>query len=61
MKLDKENTRQIIKIVIVAIILLAILLNLTQVWNGCKLFLKIISPFIWGLAIAFILIIFMTF
>lgn len=61
MKLDKENTRQIIKIVIVAIILLAILLNLTQVWNGCKLFLKIISPFIWGLAIAFILNIFMTF
>lgn len=61
MKLDKENTRQIIKIVIIAIIFLAILLNLTQVWNVCKVFLKIISPFIWGLAIAFILNIFMTF
>ena len=61
MKLDKENTRQIIKIVIVAIVLLAIVLNLNTVWNGIKIFLRIISPFIWGLAIAFILNIFMTF
>ena len=61
MKLDKENTREIIKIVIVAIVLLAIVLNLNTVWNGIKIFLRIISPFIWGLAIAFILNIFMTF
>ena len=61
MKLDKENTKQIIKIVTVAIILLAVVLNIGTVWNGIKVFLNIISPFIWGLAIAFILNIFMTF
>ena len=61
MKLDKENTKQIIKVIIIAIIFLAILLNLSQVWNVCKVFLNILSPFIWGLAIAFILNIFMTF
>ncbi len=61
MKLDKENTKQIIKIVTVAIILLAVVLNIGTVWNGIKVFLNIISPFIWGLAIAFVLNIFMTF
>ena len=61
MKLDKENTKQIIKIIIVAIVLLAVVLNLSTVWNGIKVFLNIISPFIWGLAIAFVLNIFMTF
>lgn len=61
MKLDKENTRQIIKIVVIAIILLGVLLNLQAVWNACKGLINIISPFIWGLAIAFILNIFMTF
>ena len=50
-----------IGIIIVAIILLAIALNLSTVWNGIKVFLDIISPFIWGLAIAFIINIFMTF
>ena len=60
MKLDKENTKQIIKIIFVAIILLVIFLNLAQVWNICKVFLNILSPFIWGFAIAFILNIFMT-
>lgn len=60
MKLDKENTKQILKIVIIAILLFAILLNLEPVWNVCKVFLKILSPFMWGLAIAFILNIFMT-
>ncbi len=61
MKLDKENTKQIMKIVIVAIILLVVLMNIQPVWNVCKIFLGILSPFIWGLAIAFILNIFMTF
>ena len=61
MKLDKENTKQIMKIVIVAIILLVALMNIQPVWNVCKIFLGILSPFIWGLAIAFILNIFMTF
>ena len=61
MKLDKENTKQIIKIIIVAIVLLAVVLNFSTVWNGIKVFLNIISPFIWGLAIAFVLNIFMTF
>ena len=61
MKLDKENTKQIIKIVIVAIVLLAVVLNLSTVWSGIKVFLNIISPFIWGLAIAFVLNIFMSF
>lgn len=61
MKLDKENTKQIIKIIIVAVILIAIALNIGTVWNGIKLFLDILSPFIWGLAIAFILNIFMIF
>ena len=61
MKLDKENTKQILKIVVIAIILLVALFNITTVWNACLSFLDIISPFIWGLAIAFILNIFMTF
>ena len=58
MKLDKENTKQIIKIVVIAIVLLVALLNIDPVWGGVKEFLNIISPFIWGLAIAFILNIF---
>lgn len=61
MKLDKENTKQILKIVVIAIILLVALFNITTVWKACLSFLDIISPFIWGLAIAFILNIFMTF
>ena len=60
MKLDKENTKQILKIVIIAIILLVALLNIKFVCNAGIAFLNIISPFIWGLAIAFILNIFMT-
>lgn len=61
MKLDKENTKQIMKIVIVAIVLLVVLINIQPIWNVVKVFLGILSPFIWGLAIAFILNIFMTF
>lgn len=61
MKLDKENTKQIIKIVVIAIVLLVALLNIEPVWNVCKIFLSILSPFICGLAIAFILNIFMRF
>lgn len=61
MKLDKENTKQIIKIVVIAIVLLVALLNIESVWNVCKTFLSILSPFICGLAIAFILNIFMRF
>lgn len=60
MKLDKENTKQILKIVIIAIVLLVALFNIKFVWNAGMAFLNIISPFIWGLAIAFILNIFMT-
>ena len=61
MKLNKENTKQIIKIVVIAIVLLVALLNIEPVWNVCKTFLSILSPFICGLAIAFILNIFMRF
>lgn len=61
MKIDKENTKQIIKIVVIAIVLLVALLNIEPVWNVCKTFLSILSPFICGLAIAFILNIFMRF
>ena len=61
MKLDKETTKQIIKIVVIAIVLLVALLNIEPVWNVCKTFLSILSPFICGLAIAFILNIFMRF
>ena len=60
MKLDKENTKQILKIVAIAIILLVALFNIKLVWDAGMAFLNIISPFIWGLAIAFILNIFMT-
>lgn len=60
MKLDKENTKQILKIVAIAIILLVALFNIKFVWDAGMAFLNIISPFIWGLAIAFILNIFMT-
>ena len=60
MKLDKENTKQILKIVIIAIILLVALFNIKFVWDAGLSFFNIISPFIWGLAIAFVLNIFMT-
>ena len=60
MNLNKENTNQIIKIVIIAIVLLVALFNISSLWNIFKVFLNIISPFLWGLAIAFILNIFMT-
>ena len=60
MKLDKENTRQIMKIVVIAIVLFIALINIQIVWGGIKYFIDIISPFIWGLAIAFVLNIFMT-
>ena len=60
MKLDKENTRQILKIVVIAIILFVCLLNVQVIWNATIYLLNIISPFTWGLAIAFILNIFMT-
>lgn len=59
MKLDKENTRQILKIVVIAIILFVCLLNIQVIWTATIYFLNIISPFTWGLAIAFILNIFM--
>lgn len=61
MKLDKENTRQILKIVLIAIIVLMAFLNIQPLWNIFKVVLSILSPFIWGIAIAFILNIFMTF
>ena len=61
MKLDKENTRQILKIVLIAIIVLMAFLNIHPLWNVFKVVLSILSPFIWGIAIAFILNIFMTF
>lgn len=61
MKLDKENTRQILKIVLIAIIVLMAFLNIQPLWNVFKVVLSILSPFIWGIAIAFILNIFMTF
>ena len=60
MQLDKENTKQILKIVIIAIILLVALFNIKFVWDAGLSFFNIISPFIWGLAISFILNIFMT-
>ena len=60
MKLDKENTKQILKIVVIAIVLFIALLNIQVVWGGIKYFIDIISPFIWGIAIAFVLNIFMT-
>ncbi len=60
MRLDKENTRQILKIVVIAIILFVCLLNVQVIWNATIYLLNIISPFTWGLAIAFILNIFMT-
>ena len=60
MRLDKENTRQILKIVVRAIILFVCLLNVQVIWNATIYLLNIISPFTWGLAIAFILNIFMT-
>ena len=46
MKLDKENTKQILKIVIIAIIVLVALLNIEPVWNAIKVVLSILLPFL---------------
>ena len=54
MKLDKENTKQIMKIVVVAILLLVALINIQPLWNMFAVFIGMVSPFIGGLAIGFI-------
>lgn len=55
MKLDKENTRKIIFIVVVAVLLYWGLQNLSVIGNAISTVLNILSPFILGACIAFVL------
>ena len=55
MKLDKENTRKIIFIVIVAVLLYWGLQNLSVIGNAISTVLNILKPFILGACIAFVL------
>lgn len=55
MKLDKENTRKIIFIVVVAVFLYWGLQNLSVIGNAISTVLNILSPFILGTCIAFVL------
>lgn len=55
MNLDKENTKKIIFIMIIGIITYVGLQNLGIIWEAVKSLLNILSPFIIGACIAFIL------
>ena len=55
MKLDKENTKKIILIIAVGIIIYLGLQNLNVIFKGIGGLLKILNPFILGACIAFIL------
>lgn len=55
MKLDKENTKKIILIITVGIIIYLGLQNLNVIFKGIGGLLKILNPFILGACIAFIL------
>ena len=55
MKLDKENTRKIIFIVVIAVLLYWGLQNLAIIWNAISTLIHILKPFILGACIAFVL------
>lgn len=55
MELDKKNTRKIIFIVVVGIILYWALQNIGIFWTALSTLMNILSPFILGIGIAFIL------
>lgn len=55
MQLDKKNTRKIILIVAIGVILYWALQNLGIIWTTISGLINIISPFILGIGIAFIL------
>lgn len=55
MNLDKENTKKIIFIMIIGIITYVGLQNLGIIWGAVKSLLNILSPFIIGACIAFVL------
>lgn len=55
MKLDKENTKKIIFIVVIAVLLYWGLQNLSLLGNAISTLLNILKPFILGACIAFIL------
>lgn len=55
MNLNKENTKKIIFIIAIGIIIYLGLQNLGLIWGGVQNILKILSPFILGACIAFVL------
>lgn len=55
MKLDKENTKKIIFIVFIGVLIYWLLQNLGMIFVGIKNILNILNPFILGACIAFVL------
>ena len=55
MQLDKKNTRKIILIVVIGVILYWTLQNLEIIWTAISTLINILSPFILGIGIAFVL------
>lgn len=55
MQLDKKNTRKIILIVVIGVILYWALQNLGIIWTAIGTLMNILSPFILGIGIAFVL------
>ena len=60
-RLIKEVKKDIIQIILIAIILIFAFLNIKEIWSILKFIIELIMPFIIGIAIAFVLNILMKF
>ena len=60
-RLTKEVKKDIIQIILIAIILIFAFLNIKEIWSFLKFIIELIMPFIIGIAIAFVLNILMKF
>ena len=60
-RLTKEVKKDIIQIILIAIILIFAFLNIKEIWSILKFIIELIMPFIIGIAIAFVLNILMKF
>lgn len=60
-RLRKDVKKDIIQIILIAIILIFAFLNIKEIWSFLKFIIDLIMPFIIGIAIAFVLNILMKF
>lgn len=55
MNLDKNNMRKIMMLIAFAVLLLMASSNVSTIWGGIKLIVRILTPFIFGSALAFVI------